>query len=64
MLSGRAKDLIIYAGLKVHPAEVEAALRQVDGVAEACVFGVPHPSLRHGRRGGCGTGAGGGPAAG
>ena len=44
VLSGRAKDLIIYAGLKVHPAEVEAALRQVDGVAEACVFGVPHPS--------------------
>lgn len=43
-ITGRAKDLIVYAGLKVHPAEVEAALRALDGVADACVFGVPHPS--------------------
>lgn len=41
-LSGRADDLIIYAGLKVQPAEVEAALFEVEGVREACVFGVPH----------------------
>ena len=43
-ITGRAKDLIVYAGLKVHPAEVEAALRELDEIGDACVFGVPHPS--------------------
>ncbi len=42
-LSGRADDLIIYAGLNVQPDEVEAQLLAVEGVQEACVFGVPHP---------------------
>ncbi len=43
-ITGRAKDMIVYAGLKVHPVEIEDALRELDGVADACVFGVPHPS--------------------
>ncbi len=44
VLSGRVNDLIIYAGIKIYPAEIEAELLRLDGVAEACVFGVPHPS--------------------
>lgn len=40
---GRASELINVGGLKVFPAEVEAALGALEGV-EACVaFGAPHP---------------------
>lgn len=42
---GREKDLIITGGLNVYPAEVEAALDQVEGVAECAVIGVPHPDF-------------------
>ena len=40
-LKGRSKDLIkTPGGLNVYPEDVEAALREVDGVRDACVFGM------------------------
>jgi malonyl-CoA/methylmalonyl-CoA synthetase len=41
-ISGRSKDLIISGGLNVYPAEVEAAIDAIPGVAECAVIGVPH----------------------
>lgn len=40
---GRADDVIITGGLNVVPAEVEAVLNALPGVAAACVVGVPDP---------------------
>lgn len=45
---GRAKDLIICGGFNVYPAEVEALLDAVPGIAESAVIGVPHPDLGEG----------------
>ncbi|HEX8512679.1 MAG TPA: malonyl-CoA synthase [Allosphingosinicella sp.] len=39
---GREKDLVITGGLNVYPAEVEAAIEAIPGVAECAVIGVPH----------------------
>ena len=44
-LVGRSKDLVISGGLNVYPSEVEAALLERPGVAEAAVVGVPDPDL-------------------
>ena len=45
---GRAKDLIICGGFNVYPAEVEALLDAIPGVAESAVIGVPHPDMGEG----------------
>ena len=39
----RKRDLVIVSGFNVFPSEVEQALVQSPGVAEAAVIGVPHP---------------------
>ncbi|MFD7531134.1 type I polyketide synthase [Streptomyces sp. NPDC059849] len=44
-ITGRASDLIIRGGVNIHPAEVEAVLRRLPGVADAAVAGRPHPSF-------------------
>ncbi|MBY9074629.1 AMP-binding protein [Nocardioides sp. WL0053] len=42
-LLDRKNDMIITGGMNVYCSEVEAALREVEGVAQAAVVGVPHP---------------------
>ena len=45
---GRSKDLVITGGYNVYPAEVEALLNELPGVAESAVIGVPHPDFGEG----------------
>ena len=40
---GRVDDVINTGGVKVAPAAVEAALSELDALAQACVVGVPDP---------------------
>jgi acyl-CoA synthetase (AMP-forming)/AMP-acid ligase II len=40
-ISGRASEVIVSAGVNVYPAEVEAVIFEVPGVADACVVGGP-----------------------
>lgn len=40
---GRADDVIITGGEKVHPAVVEKVINTVPGVSRALVLGMPHP---------------------
>ena len=42
-LVDRIKEVIITGGFNVYPTEVEAALRQVPGVVDAAVVGLPSP---------------------
>ena len=43
-LVDRIKELIIVSGFNVYPTEVEDVIREVDGVSEAAVIGVPDDS--------------------
>ncbi|MFK7888445.1 MAG: class I adenylate-forming enzyme family protein [Gammaproteobacteria bacterium] len=43
-LRGRAKDMIVRAGVNIYPAEIEAALISLEGVREVAVVGVPSSS--------------------
>jgi O-succinylbenzoic acid--CoA ligase len=40
-VAGRADDVIVSGGAKVHPLEIEAVLAATPGVRAACAFGVP-----------------------
>jgi malonyl-CoA/methylmalonyl-CoA synthetase len=42
---GRSKDLIISGGYNVYPAEIEAYINEMPGVAESALIGVPHPDF-------------------
>ena len=42
---GRSRDVVITGGLNVYPAEVEAVLDDMAGVAASAVIGVPHPDF-------------------
>jgi malonyl-CoA/methylmalonyl-CoA synthetase len=42
---GRSKDLIISGGYNVYPAEIEAYINEMQGVAESALVGVPHPDF-------------------
>jgi acyl-CoA synthetase (AMP-forming)/AMP-acid ligase II len=41
----RIKDMVLRGGENVYCSEVEAAIYELDGVAEAAVFGVPDDRL-------------------
>jgi malonyl-CoA/methylmalonyl-CoA synthetase len=45
---GRDKDLIISGGFNVYPAEIEAVIDAIEGVAESAVIGLPHPDFGEG----------------
>jgi malonyl-CoA/methylmalonyl-CoA synthetase len=42
---GRSKDLIISGGYNVYPAEIEAYINDMQGVAESALVGIPHPDF-------------------
>ncbi|RMF15272.1 MAG: hypothetical protein D6761_08220 [Candidatus Dadabacteria bacterium] len=42
-LIGREKGMIISGGVNIYPEEVEQAIKKIDGVLEAVVFGIPDP---------------------
>ncbi len=58
-VTGRVKDLIISGGMNVYPAEVEAALAALPGVAECVVLGMPDERWGDGGDGGDRARAGG-----
>jgi long-chain acyl-CoA synthetase len=44
-LSDRKRDMIISGGVNIYPAEIEAALALMPGVADSAVFGIPDPEF-------------------
>lgn len=46
-LLGRSKTVIVCAGMKVFPEEVEEVINSMPGVKESRVYGHPHPQYGH-----------------
>lgn len=44
-ITGRESDMVISGGVNLYPAESEAVLRALPGVADVAVIGVPHADL-------------------
>lgn len=44
-IAGRVKEIVNRGGEKVSPREIDEALLECAGVAQAAAFGVPHPTL-------------------
>jgi len=47
-LCDRAKDMIISGGVNIYPAEIEAELLKMPGVADCAVFGIPDDEFGEG----------------
>ncbi len=41
----RKRDMVISGGVNIYPAEIEAALIGIEGVADCAVFGIPDPEF-------------------
>jgi long-chain acyl-CoA synthetase len=41
-VTDRRNDLVLSGGVNIYPAEIEAQLMMMPGVADCAVFGVPH----------------------
>jgi len=41
----RAKDMVVSGGANIYPAEIEAELSHLPGVADSAVFGIPDPEF-------------------
>jgi long-chain acyl-CoA synthetase len=44
-LCDRKRDMVISGGVNIYPAEIEAALATMPGVADCAVFGIPDPEF-------------------
>lgn len=47
-LCDRAKDMIISGGVNIYPAEIEAELLKMPGIADCAVFGIPDEEFGEG----------------
>ena len=47
-LLDRESDLIITGGFNVYPGEVEQVIRDIDGIADVAIVGLPHPTWGEG----------------
>ncbi len=41
----RSADMVISGGVNIYPAEIEAVLQTLPGVADCAVFGIPDPEF-------------------
>jgi long-chain acyl-CoA synthetase len=48
----RQNDMVIAGGVNIYPAEIEAVLITMPGVADCAVFGIPGCRVRRGGGGG------------